>query len=62
MIDEQIENVMNGNLLSEIEIKSLCERVKSLIRLKKYYQKNQMFNRYQVRLQYAEMFMGNSLI
>lgn len=28
MIDEQIESVMNGNLLNELEVKNLCEKVR----------------------------------
>jgi hypothetical protein len=40
---------MNGNLLSEIEIKSLCERVFVLKRHKKFYLKNQMSNKYKVQ-------------
>jgi hypothetical protein len=50
---------MNGNLLSEIEIKSLCERVLYKNRHKKFYLKNLMFNKFQVPLLYAEMFMVN---
>lgn len=44
MIEEQIENIMNGNLPNEMEIKVICEKVKIQNRLKKSYPVKVMYN------------------